>query len=382
MKIVYIIDYLYGVNGGTERQLYMLINGMVDRGHEVELYVFRETDFTRNIIDFPCPLHCLNIYSLASLTSFRGLLYFRQQMLAKQVDVVHGYFNDVALVLPPLMIGTEIKTYTSRRDMGIWYTPAKLWLLRFFRFTKTRLICNSLAVAKYTQEKEWKPQNSIAVIYNGMESYDYTKVGDAPDWVPKRMDNSRVVNIVLVANIRPVKRIEDLVKAANILKSGRVSIDYYLVGHLPDPVYLESLKQLLRQYSLENNFHFTGTVSEPRASLRYFDIGVLTSESEGFSNAVMEYLDAGLPIVVSNAGGNPELVMDGINGYMYEVGNYKELAEYLQKLVNDAVFREKISTNAKRNDMKSQFDSQAMLDNHEAEYLCKQRNQLEKEINS
>lgn len=366
MKIVYVIDYLYSVNGGTERQLCMLINGMVARGHEVELYVFKDTDFTRNLTDFSCPVHCLNIFSLVSLASFRSLLYFRQQMLVKHVDVVHGYFNDVALALPPLMIGTGIKTYTSRRDMGIWYTPAQLWFLRLFGFTKTRLICNSLAVAKYTQEKEWKSQDSITVIYNGIEPLDAQESAVLSDWAPQRIEDSGVINVVLVANIRPVKRIEDLVKAANILNDGKNRIEYYLIGHLSDPAYHEFLLTLLRQYNLENNFHFIGPVTEPRASLGRFDLGVLTSESEGFSNAVMEYLDAGLPVVVSNVGGNPELVTDGFNGFLYKIGDYMALAECLKKLVSDAGLNENFAANS-RNALR-QFRSRTMLDHHEVEY--------------
>ena len=368
MKLVYIIDYLYSVNGGTERQLYMLINGMVARGHEVELYVFKDTDFTKNTSDFPCPIHCLTIFSLVSLASFRRLLNFRQQMIAKNVDVVHGYFNDVALVLPLLMMGTGIKTFTSRRDMGIWYTTSRLWLLRLFCFAKTRLICNSLAVAGFTHENEWKSRDSITVIYNGLEPFDATNSKGLAEWAPRRTENSGVVNVVLVANIRPVKRIDDLVKAANQLNNGQIRIEYYLVGHISDPVYHEYLLTLLRQYNLEDNFHFTGPVSETRASLGNFDIGVLTSESEGLSNAVIEYLYAKLPVVVSNVGGNPELVTDGVNGFLYKSGNYLALAECLNKLVTDVTLREKIAANAKYNDMLRQFDSLAMVAYHEAEY--------------
>lgn len=371
MKIVYITDFIFNVNGGTERQLYMLLEGMASRGHDVELYVFRDTDFSRDPSSFPCPVRSLNVDSLVSIFSFRMLFHFRQQMIANSVDVVHGYFNDVALVLPPLMIGTGIKTYTSRRDMGIWYTPAKLWILRLFRFAKTRLICNSLAVAKLTQEKEWKASSVIKVIYNGIEPFDPTRVEGLSDWMPERNVKTGIVKVVLVANVRPVKRVEDLIRAASYLHNGQNQIEYYVIGHLFDPVYYESMLMLLQHYNLGDVFHFIGPVAEPRAVLSRFDIGVLTSESEGFSNTIMEYLDAGLPVVVSNVGGNPELVTDGYNGFLYEVGNYKELAECLQKLVNDAVFREKISTNAKCNDMKSRFDSQAMLDNHEAEYFSK-----------
>lgn len=368
MKIAYITDFIYGVNGGTERQLYMLIEGMVSRGHEVKLFVLRGTDFSINSNNFPCPVHCLDVNSLASLQSIRKLLHFRQKLLAAQVDIVHGFFNDVALILPPLMIGTGIRTYTSRRDMGIWYSPARLWLLRLFSFAKTRLICNSHAVARFAQENEWKAAEAITVIYNGLEPFDASKDKGECDWLPEKSDINGTVRIILVANVRPVKRIEDLVKAAAILNNGQNRIEYYLAGNLFDAAYHESILNLLRQFNLENSFYFLGPVSEPRAILTHFDIGVLTSESEGFSNALIEYLDAGLPVVVSNVGGNPELVSHGDNGFLYQVGDYRALAEYLQKLVTDESMRSRMSVKAKAGHMMHQFDNRTMIERHEAEY--------------
>jgi len=365
LKIVYVIDYIYSVTGGTERQLYMLIEGMVERGHEVKLYVFRDTEFTRNLTGFPCPVECLGIESVLSFSCIRRLYNFRQEMIKGNIDVVHGYFNDVALALPPLMIGTNIRTFTSRRDMGIWYTPAILFILRVFRFTRATLICNSLAVARMVGEKEWKPDKAIRVIYNGMER---SKVKGAAgcDWAPARGDMSGVINIVLVANVRPVKRIDDLIKAAKLLRDRQCPVQYYVVGNLLDEPYVASLFTQLHDYQLEDCFHFIGSVKEPRAGLSQFDIGVLTSESEGFSNSIMEYLDAGLPVVASRVGGNPELVADGLNGFLYEAGNVRQLAECLYKLVSDDTMRSNLAKYSK--DIVMRFDKNAMVENHEKAY--------------
>lgn len=371
MKIVYIIDCLHCINGGTERQLHKLIEGMTSRGHEVQLFVLKTTDFTQNAVNFPCPIISLNISSLLSFASLKKLWSFRLLMLCNHVSVVHGFFNDVALFLPPLMVGTGIKTYTSRRDMGFWYTPASLWILRLFSITNTKLICNSHAVARFTQQMEWKPKESIKVIYNGLAPFDSTKNTSICSWATDKNKDSSVIKVVLVANIRPVKRIEDLIRAANHLRNNQTKIHYYIVGLLLDTAYFESLQTLLREYSLEDNFHFVGSVSEPRAGLGCFDIGVLTSESEGFSNSIMEYLDAGLPVVVSRVGGNPELVVNGHNGFLYQSGNDVSLAECLQKLANDSTLRKVFAANAKLSMF--QFDNATMIERHEKEYRLKEQ---------
>lgn len=365
MKIAYVIDYLYSVNGGTERQLYILIEGMVSRGHTVDLYVFRDTEFTKNLLDFPCPVHCLNVESVLSPGGLIRLIQFRKRIIADNVDVLHGFFNDVALSLPPLMLGSNVKTFTSRRDMGIWYSPAKLLFLRLFRFASIRLICNSIAVAKFTFEQEWKAKESIRVIYNGMNRFNVDPSSCSCDWAPEKGKN---INIILVANVRPVKRVEDLIRAASLVAEHGYHPQYYVVGHLQSDGYTDSLRALLRQHHLEGDFHFTGPVSEPRGALERFDIGVLTSASEGFSNTLMEYLDAGLPVVASRVGGNPELVADGETGFLYEAGDVNALADCILKLIEDDRIRNLFAANAKQ--MITRFDRATMIETHEKEYLC------------
>ena len=365
MKIAYVIDYLYGLYGGTETQLYNLIHGMVSRGHSVHLYVLRDTEFTRNLSDFPCPIHSLGINSVLSLSSFRKLWQFRKSVIHKNFDIVHGFFNDVALALPPLMLCTGVKSYTSRRDMGIWYNWSSLLFLRLFRFSRTEIICNSQAVARLTEKKEWKPKNSIHIIYNGIFPCSYPEKFNL-DWVPANNSEKKFINVVLLANIRPIKRIEDLIKAASKLNNEKFQFRYYIVGHLPDHIYYSRLQSLLSIHNLENIFHFVGAVSEPRLGLPFFDIGVLTSESEGLSNSILEYLYAGLPVVVSKVGGNPELVTHGHNGFLYDVGQERQLADYLRRLAMDVKLRHTLANNSRQ--MTHLFNYEAMVDRHEVEY--------------
>ena len=64
-----------------------------------------------------------------------------------------------------------------------------------------------------------------------------------------------------------------------------------------------------------------GKMEDPLPLIRHCDIGVLTSESEGLSNSIMEYMACGLPVVCTDVGGNPELVRHGENGYLFPAGD-------------------------------------------------------------
>jgi glycosyltransferase involved in cell wall biosynthesis len=115
-----------------------------------------------------------------------------------------------------------------------------------------------------------------------------------------------------------------------------------------------------------DRFHFTGPVKEPRGLLPCFDIGVLCSESEGLSNTLLEYLDAGLVTVASNVGGNPEIISDGENGFLYPKGSVDELASILQRLVK----RPKLSSSITRRGKKvlDLFSMKNMIKKHEHLY--------------
>ena len=83
---------------------------------------------------------------------------------------------------------------------------------------------------------------------------------------------------------------------------------------------MEELRALAGKLGVGGRVIFTGGVERPSRYIRRFDVAVLCSESEGFSNAIIEYMADARPVVCTDTGGNPELVRDGVNGYLVPVG--------------------------------------------------------------
>src|SRR5690606_8983222 len=110
-------------------------------------------------------------------------------------------------------------------------------------------------------------------------------------WI-RAMVSDKSLKIVTVANVRPVKNLEDLILAASKVVVECPSCVFVVAGHLSDPKYHQKLLTMIQELGLESHFEFLGPVKEPRRWLDVFDIGVLTSSSEGFSNTLMEYLEA------------------------------------------------------------------------------------------
>ncbi|ROT98385.1 glycosyltransferase [Marinobacter sp. R17] len=337
---------------------------MVSRGHEVTLYVLRDTAFTQELDDFPCSIVCLNVDSLASLRSWKKLFEFRRDIEKKKYEVLHGFFNDVALLVPPLFLGSKMAVFTSRRDMGIWYTTYKLMYLRLFSSSSVKLICNCKAVANKAERLEYKNSKKINVILNGIDS--------PPSFFEQRSEfleeltKTECIKLVVVANVRPVKRIEDLVDALQLITQKGVLAKCFVIGHISDIEYAKKLNERIERHRLTGLVKFVGPISEPRIYLSQFDVGLITSESEGLSNTLMEYLTAGLPAIASNVGGNPELVNHGDNGFLYEKGNVRELANMLEEICKNELLRERMSGNSIS--ISEKFSITRMLDEHEGVY--------------
>jgi L-malate glycosyltransferase len=366
MRIDYLADAYTGPAAGTEKQLMLLIRGMVDRGHDVRLFVLRHTPYTQSVEDFPCPIECLNVGSMASVEAVRRMVRFRSRLRRDSIDVVHAFFNDVAILAPIFLKTPRNRVLTSRRDMGFWYDRKVLAALRLANRRADGIVCNSRAVADQVRWCEGTPADRVSIIYNGVEpsapTADLLESPPTAGFVPALDD----LNVVLVANLRRIKRIEDVVKAAARVIHEAPACRFWIVGAASDERYAASLQELVQTLGVADAVRFLGPSPDPGGIIRHCQVGVLTSESEGLSNTLLEYMSAGLPIVCSDVGGNPELVQNDVNGLLFACGDSDTLADAILRLRADSDLRDRMGRAAlERIDSLSVG---AMLDAHERLY--------------
>ena len=341
-KIAFVVDSLHSITGGTERQLYVLITGLIKQGKDVELFVLRHSSFTSNLEGFPCKVSELAVSKIVSFKTLVKMFKFKKYLINNGFEIVHVYFNDSAILVPIYCNHPSLAIITSRRDMGFWYTKNKLRLLKLANYFVKYVVSNSKAVNEHTIKTEKLPRVKSQVIYNGQSNT--TLIADEELEFPSK----NIYKIVVVANVRKIKNFEDLILAIYELKKDGINVCCTVLGNILEEDYYQHLQRLIKKHELELIFDFKGAIKEPRRYLNNFDIGVLTSHSEGFSNTIMEYLAAGLPVVCSNVGGNPELVKDNENGFLYPVGNAKQLANCLYKILHNVELKKTLSLNAKK----------------------------------
>jgi glycosyltransferase involved in cell wall biosynthesis len=364
MKILFVIDAFENPHAGTEGQLYRLLSELGRGGYEPHLLVFRESQYLRQG-GFPCDYTVLGgSASIRSAQTWRQLSSFAKRFKSQGYHLAHVFFNDASVLCPPVFRLVGIRTIISRRDMGYWYTAGYRWALRLTRHFVSGVLANSEAVKGITMENEWYRDNQVSVIYNGYSVPGETSVAsmERPAGWPVGQDDA--LTICLVANVRPIKRIQDAIEGIARLRSSASTPHLVVIGG-GEP---DGLVKLAKQRGVSEHVHFLGSRTDVAQCLLVSDIGLLCSESEGFSNAIVEYMLAGLPVVCTNTGGNPEAVIDNETGYLYPVGDVAALADRLAKLAANEEQRRAFGQRA-RERASERFSVEAMMDAHKNYYL-------------
>lgn len=342
--ILFVTDYYYGAHGGTEGQLLELLRHLPAQGYAPRLVVLRDTAFTRKLADFCCPIQTLGIRRILSLITLWKLIRFSYRLRRERVPIVHIYFNDSSLVIPLFAWLAGSRVIVSRRDMGIWYTRLNLWALRWVGRFVDRVIANSQAVARQVEVCEWLSRDQIRVVYNGY-AFDRDSAPPLAGFRAEHQIGPTDPIVGMVANLSCVKRHGDLLKAFVEVRRRQPNAHLVLLGKGP---LLDSLVQQVTATGLTAWVHFLGSVSDVIPVVKYFSVGVLCSDSEGFSNALIEYMACGVPPICTRTGGNVELVDDGNNGFLVEVGDISALAERILRLLSDRELSNRLGRAAQR----------------------------------
>ena len=201
------------------------------------------------------------------------------------------------------------------------------------------------------QQREWAPSSKISVIYNGILPPSTNRGGAAHIIkLPGVQDEGPIVGIV--ANLKPIKRIDVLIQAVAVASPALscFTFDRRRKGRSfreRGRSMREELEDFASRLGIRDQVIFTGGVDDPAPYVNRFTVAVLCSESEGFSNALIEYMQAGRPIICTDTGGNPELVQDGINGFLVPVGDVDTLADRLVKLLFDSALARRLGESAR-----------------------------------
>ncbi len=345
MRVTLIIDQIINDLGGTEGQIIKLIHGL-SRTDQVDLIVFQRSKWLDTVApSLPCKVHVIELGGITKLSFYLGFWKLFSWLRQQQPDVVHTFFPIANVVGVVAAKFANVKgVLASRRDYGYWITPSYLFATRLANRFADSIVANSHQVSNFTIQTEHVHESKLKVIYNGVD-LDAVKRSAPNLSLKQELGIPAHHNVItLVANYRPIKRHDTLLKATKLLleKNPNVSLLFIGANNATDPCQ-EQVTQLAQDLGMMSHVfraHAKGNIAD---YLSFVDIGCNCSESEGLSNAVIEYMAAGVASVVSNGGGNPDLVENGVDGLVFPVGDEYALRDKLQLLLDEPSTRHKLA---------------------------------------
>lgn len=355
-KILFVIGQLHV--GGAETHLLSISKALKQRGFEPTIFclsdegslaadaraagirVYSSKLFGKPIREFS---HWLVRVFGAWASFFLYLLFHRPQ-------IVHFFLPDAYVFGGLCVLALRIRPrIMSRRSLNNYQKTRDPWLAEAERLLHPRmtLICgNSFAVRNELMD-EGVPPERLRVVYNGVDS---RRFADQPNKIAIRerldIDPSALV-LVMVANIIPYKGHSALLSAlGNIQQQLPQNWRLLLVGR--DDGIGVSLRQQAESLGVAENITWLGLRKDVPYILCAADIGVHYSLEEGFANAILEGMAAGLPMIVSDVGGNPEAIEQGKSGIVVAPNDSTALGVAILQLARNQVMREEMASSARQ----------------------------------
>jgi L-malate glycosyltransferase len=343
MKIGYLIDTIATDTAGTQKQLLEIIRRLDEREFAPELICLWESPWMLEN-SLPCPLTVLGYRGFLKANFPSVVRRLAAVIDAHGIDVIQTFFEDSIFVaaLGEACARTSPVLLSSRRDIGLgagrqpWYHRLFSAALPLVNRRFRGIVANCEQVRQYAARRERTPLDKIKVVYNGV-----TLPASVPAPIPTVfVEHPASVWIGLTANLTPVKRQDLLIRALASITRGGIDPQAHvlLLGEGPQ---CSKLEQLAQSCGVGHLVHFAGAVTDIGSYLRHLHIGVLCSDREGLSNAILEYMAFGLPVVATEVGGNSELV-SAQNGIRVPANDVESLAHALSTLIADAALRARL----------------------------------------
>jgi glycosyltransferase involved in cell wall biosynthesis len=300
-------------------------------GLSPEILVFRNTKWLTPEVA-GCPVHYRNLKKLFDPRGIRELVKIARWMRSQRFDILQTFFADANVIGPLLGKAAGIPyILTSRRNLNYSMTPGRLLAQRLANRLTTGIVANCEAVRKAVTLSEKPDPNKIHVVYNGIDLRSFTPCPTTHSQIRRELGvTPHEVLIGCVSAVRSIKGVHHLVGAAKQVLPSAPNAKFCVVGDGED---LAELRQLTDSDELlSRRFFWVGAREDVKPYLRAFDIAVLPSLSEGFSNSILEYMAMGLPVVATDVGGNREALEDGA-GILVPPGDEPALAQALKHLL-------------------------------------------------
>jgi len=243
------------------------------------------------------------------------------------------------------------------------YKLKRFVLNRVFSYMTSAITAISNSTANALAKYENFPRKKIQTIYNGISDLSVFTYNDT---IIKSQLNIQDSSVVLgtVSRLDPIKNQEMMIYALENIHQTYPNVILLIVGDGPSK---DTLYDLAERLKIDDSVIFTGFRLNTHDYLNIMDIFLLPSLSEGTSMTLLEAMSLSKPCVVTNVGGNPEIVLDGITGFVVPSNNQTMFTHSIIELIKDFQLRKSMGNSARLR-FNSEFTSKKMANTYEQLY--------------
>lgn len=356
------ILYLVGSfkSGGTETQLFELLRRLDRRRFEPSvLCIEKKGSLLPEVESLGVEVRDLGVSSILRPGSIKAFRRHAAWALERDVRIIHGFLFHGGLygaALKARVPGASL--VVSEQAIG-GHEGRRHGLGRLLFASKVDVLtANCEAVRRFVAARYGTERDRIRVIYGGVDVRRFS-----PRRRSERGPGAPPV-IGCVGRLHPDKGQTVLVSAASAILREFPSARFLLVGEGPQRGEIEAL---IARLGIQASVEMLGDRRDVPEILAGIDVAVLPSTSEGFANAALEGLACGIPLVVSDAGGNPEIVTDRITGRVFPNGDASALAACVVEMLRDPDRAREMSEEGRRR-VETVFPLEEMVRRHEELY--------------
>ena len=319
-------------NGGIENLLVDIINNW-DESNKIILCVIND-DYNEELLRKVVKRKNIKVILLNRKKGTRSMVFLYKYIkiiYKERITIIHCHsIQSLRVGLISKMLKPTLKIYYTVHDTKIYKKLSKINIILQNIFVE-KVIAISKAVRNDIESRNSK--NDIEVIYNAIDLKKFKK--------KRENKNYGRINIGCIARIIPEKKGQDiLLKAIRIVKDKYPNVMCLFAGEPPKgkEYILGQLENQAIELGVAENVRFEGNINDIPNFLNKLDIFVLPSRYEGFGIVLLEAMASNIPVIASNLEGPQEIIKENKYGELFEVENYKELAELIiNKIENNDI---------------------------------------------
>ena len=357
MKIGITCYPTYGGSGVVATELGI---ELAERGHEVHFITYSQP-FRLTGREARIHFHevAVSNYPLFEHPPYDLALATRMAEVADfyELDLLHVHYaipHSVSAVLARQMLQTQpisdksrylpiITTLHGTDITLVGLDPSYLPITRFGIEQSDGVTAISAHLRERT-EAAFLTKNPIEVIRNFVNCDVYVRDPEKVAALRPHYASSNERLLVHLSNFRPVKRVQDAVEVfARVAREMPARL--MLIGDGPDRSLAE---HLARHYKVQNQIHFLGKQDNVSELLPLADLMLMPSEMESFGLAALEAMACNVPTIGTRVGGVPELIQDGVNGFLFAVGDIENMSKTAISLLRDPDRLKAMAANGRR----------------------------------